>query len=74
MSGISLQRLVKRFGETVAVKDLSLEIAEGEFISLLGSSGCGKTTVLRSIAGLETPDEGTISIDGQLVFSAAAGY
>jgi spermidine/putrescine transport system ATP-binding protein len=62
---LSLQGLVKRFGEETAVDGLDLEIGEGEFFSLLGSSGCGKTTTLRMIAGFERPDEGSISLDGR---------
>ncbi|MGE5623666.1 MAG: ABC transporter ATP-binding protein [Methanocella sp.] len=74
MPGIRIQGLTKRFGKTAAVRDLSLEIKEGEFISLLGPSVCGKTTVLRSLAGLETPDEGSIAIGDDEVFSATRGY
>jgi spermidine/putrescine transport system ATP-binding protein len=61
---LSLTGLVKRFGDAVAVDGLDLEIGEGEFFSLLGSSGCGKTTTLRMIAGFEEPDEGRIVLDG----------
>ncbi len=62
---LTLTGLVKRFGEEVAVDGLDLEIGEGEFFSLLGSSGCGKTTTLRMIAGFEEPDEGRIELDGK---------
>jgi spermidine/putrescine transport system ATP-binding protein len=62
---LSLTGLVKRFGDEVAVDGLDLEIGEGEFFSLLGSSGCGKTTTLRIIAGFEEPDAGTILLDGR---------
>ena len=61
---LSLSGLVKRFGDEVAVDGLDLEIKEGEFFSLLGSSGCGKTTTLRMIAGFERPDAGLIELDG----------
>ncbi len=61
---LSLSGLVKRFGDEVAVDGLDLDIGEGEFFSLLGSSGCGKTTTLRMIAGFERPDEGRIELDG----------
>ncbi len=57
---LTLESLSRSFGDTVAVDDLSLEIAEGEFVTLLGPSGCGKTTTLRMIAGFETPDDGRI--------------
>ena len=62
---LTLTGLAKRFGDTVAVDHLDLEIGEGEFFSLLGSSGCGKTTTLRMIAGFEQPDEGAIVLDGR---------
>jgi putrescine transport system ATP-binding protein len=55
----------KRFGDAVAVDQLSLNIYEREFIALLGPSGCGKTTLLRMLAGFELPDSGTISLAGE---------
>ena len=61
---VELAGVTKRFGNVVAVDDLSLELASGEFFTLLGPSGCGKTTTLRMVAGFETPSEGTIRIDG----------
>nr|WP_234407434.1 ABC transporter ATP-binding protein [Microterricola viridarii] len=64
---IELRGVSKFYGETPAVNDLSLDIAAGEFISLLGPSGCGKTTTLRMIAGFEHPDAGDILISGQSV-------
>ncbi|MFG1707620.1 ABC transporter ATP-binding protein [Nonomuraea sp. M3C6] len=54
----------RRFGDVVALDDVSLEIEQGEFFALLGPSGCGKTTLLRIIAGFETPDAGTVTLDG----------
>jgi spermidine/putrescine transport system ATP-binding protein len=62
---LSLTGLVKRFGDEVAVDELDLDIGEGEFFSLLGSSGCGKTTTLRMVAGFEEPDAGQILLDGK---------
>ncbi len=62
---IQLVRLRKTFGDVVAVNDVSLEIAEGEFFSLLGPSGSGKTTVLRMIAGFEMPTGGAVLLRGQ---------
>lgn len=56
--------VTKRFGNTTAVDDVSLEVEHGQTLALLGPSGCGKTTLLRLISGLERPDAGTISIDG----------
>ena len=57
---LSVNRVAKRFGENVVLRDISLEIAHGEFLSILGESGSGKTTLLRLIAGFERPDSGTI--------------
>jgi spermidine/putrescine transport system ATP-binding protein len=62
---LTLTGLVKTFGDEVAVDGLDLAIGEGEFFSLLGSSGCGKTTTLRMIAGFEEPDQGRIDLDGR---------
>jgi spermidine/putrescine transport system ATP-binding protein/putrescine transport system ATP-binding protein len=62
-SFIRIDRLSRHFGDTLAVSNVSVEIARGEFFSLLGPSGCGKTTLLRMIAGFEYPDEGEIFID-----------
>jgi putative spermidine/putrescine transport system ATP-binding protein len=62
---IQLVRLRKTFGEVVAVDDVDLEIAEGEFFSLLGPSGSGKTTVLRLIAGFEVPSAGAVLLQSQ---------
>lgn len=62
---LELKRLSKHFANHAALTDLSLEIAEGEFFSLLGPSGCGKTTTLRLIAGFETPTQGEILLRGQ---------
>jgi spermidine/putrescine transport system ATP-binding protein len=61
---VSLSGVSKLYGKNWAVKSLDLEIAAGEFISLLGPSGCGKTTTLRMIGGFELPDEGDIAIGG----------
>ena len=73
MPHISLEHITKRFGKFVAVDDLNLEIEDRGFITLLGPSGCGKTTTLRMTAGLETPTEGRITIDGKVVFDADKG-
>ena len=62
---ISFRNVTKRWGSTIAVDNVSLDIEPGEFFALLGPSGCGKTTLLRMLAGLEVPSEGQILIDGQ---------
>ena len=67
MPEIRLEHLTKRFGNVVAVDDLTLEIYDGEFFVLLGPSGCGKTTTLRVIAGLDRPEEGAVLIDRKRV-------
>ncbi|MDE4175894.1 ABC transporter ATP-binding protein [Phaeobacter sp. PT47_59] len=67
MAGLSIDQVTKRFGETEVLKGVSLDIADGEFVSLVGPSGCGKSTLLRIIAGLEEQSAGEISIAGQSV-------
>jgi multiple sugar transport system ATP-binding protein len=67
MASVELSHLTKRWGGFTAVDDLSLEIADQEFLVLLGPSGCGKTTTMRMIAGLEEPNAGDIRIDGEVV-------
>jgi ABC-type Fe3+/spermidine/putrescine transport system ATPase subunit len=74
MSGIvEVSHLTKRFGPVTAVDDVSFEIGKSEFFTLLGSSGCGKTTTLRCVAGLETADEGEIRIAGEMMFARRTG-
>jgi len=63
-SMISISGLSKSFGDVKAVDNVSIEILDGEFLTLLGPSGSGKTTVLRMIAGFEKPDAGSIKLDG----------
>src|SRR6476619_6668682 len=68
MAAIELVHLSKVYGNDVtAVRDLNLEVAEGEFVVLVGPSGCGKTTALRMIAGLEEISSGEIRIGGKVV-------
>jgi spermidine/putrescine transport system ATP-binding protein len=64
---IHLERVTKRFGDAVAVDDLTLSIERGAFYALLGPSGCGKTTTLRMIGGFEDPTEGVVYLGGQAV-------
>ena len=61
---VGIYGVTKRFGDMVAVDDVTIEVARGEFFSLLGPSGCGKTTSLRMIAGFEEPDEGRVVLTG----------
>ena len=62
---IQIENVTKQFGDFTAVNDVSLTIYQGELFSLLGGSGCGKTTLLRMLAGFETPSSGRLLIDGQ---------
>lgn len=62
---LELQKLAKSFENTEVLKEISLRVEEGQFVTLLGSSGCGKTTTLRIIAGLETPDSGRVILCGE---------
>ncbi len=71
MAELRITGLGKRFGDVRAVHDLTLAVASGEFLVLLGPSGAGKTTTLRLIAGLETPDAGQIHIAGREVTTLA---
>ncbi len=64
---LEIKNVTKRFGDLIAVNDVSLDIKEGEIFSFLGPSGCGKTTLLRCVAGLEDVDEGEILIGGEVV-------
>jgi putative spermidine/putrescine transport system ATP-binding protein len=65
MTFLTLDSLAKRYGDFTAVENISVEIARGEFVSLLGPSGCGKTTTLQMIAGFVEPTRGKIVIDGK---------
>ncbi len=67
MANVEFHKIAKNYGAVNVLKDLDLSVADREFVVLLGSSGCGKTTLLRMIAGLETVTSGDISIDGKRV-------
>ena len=67
MTQIELRGVEKFFGDVQVIKDLNLHVEDNEFIVMLGQSGCGKTTTLRAIAGLEEIDHGDILIDGKPV-------
>jgi multiple sugar transport system ATP-binding protein len=67
MARVVLEHVTKQFGDVVAVRDLSLEAFDHEFLVLLGPSGCGKSTALRMVAGLEDPSSGTIRIGDRVV-------
>jgi spermidine/putrescine transport system ATP-binding protein len=62
---LSISSLTKRFGETTAVDDISLDIPEGEFFTIVGPSGSGKSTLIRILAGLEQPDSGQVALRGK---------
>jgi len=67
LAGITLQGVTKAYGSQSVLNDINLDIADGEFLTLVGPSGCGKSTTLRIIAGLETQSTGDVFIDGSIV-------
>lgn len=70
---ITVEGLTLKYGDNVAVRDLDLDIGEGESVVLLGQSGCGKTSTMRCIAGLETPTTGRITVGDSVLFDAGKG-
>ncbi|MEY9323958.1 ABC transporter ATP-binding protein [Sinorhizobium fredii] len=66
-SMVSLDSVTMAFGAYVAVQDVNLKVSDGEFLAIVGPTGCGKSTILNAIAGLLKPASGTVSIDGQPV-------
>jgi len=72
MALLEIHNITRSFGAFAAVKDVSFEVASGEFFTLLGPSGCGKTTILRMIAGFDLPDAGQILLDGRDLASTPA--
>ena len=68
---LEVKNISKRFGDTEVIKDISFSLEKGETLSVIGSSGSGKTTLLRCLNFLETPDAGTITVNGEVIFDAA---
>ena len=66
MARIRLDNVTKRFGEITALNQISLDVQDGEFFAVLGPPGAGKTTMLRTIVGLETPEEGDVYLDDEI--------
>lgn len=62
---LKVKNITKKYGDLYALNDISFDVYEGEFLSILGSSGCGKTTLLRILVGLLAPDEGRVFMDGK---------
>ena len=73
MSLLEVNNLKKKFGRTPVLDDISFSMEQGEVISIIGASGSGKTTLLRCLNFLETPDFGTISVNGELLFDGGTG-
>lgn len=73
MASVTLNSISKRWGAYTGVDDVSLDIADGEFLVLLGPSGCGKSTTMRIVAGLEDPTDGEVRIGGKVVNDLAPG-
>jgi putative spermidine/putrescine transport system ATP-binding protein len=62
MARLRIEGVSKRYGEVVAIREVTLDVADGEFVVLLGPSGCGKTTTLRVVAGFVEPDSGSVEL------------
>ena len=71
MAILDVQHIEKHFGATRVLEDISFSLEEGQVLAIIGSSGSGKTTLLRCLNFLETPDTGTISVKGEILFDAA---
>lgn len=73
MAEVIARNLSRRYGEYIAIEDVSFHVKDGEFLTLLGPSGCGKSTTLGILAGLDRPDEGHLSIGGEVFFDGLTG-
>lgn len=71
MSGLKIENVWKAYGDVIALRDINLDIQDGEFVVLVGPSGCGKSTLLSIIAGLEEPSAGELIVDGSTVTDAS---
>src|SRR4051812_43549425 len=69
---LALHSVTKRYGSLVALNDISLEIARGEFFGLLGPNGAGKSTLMSLLAGLRAPDQGSLTLDGAVLSTGNA--
>ena len=74
MPDLIVEQIEKQLGDVRVLRGVSFQLQQGEILALLGASGSGKTTILRSVAGLERPDTGKIEIRGKLVFDAASDF
>ena len=74
MSILEVKNLSKSFGSTEVLKDISFTLEKGDVLSIIGSSGSGKTTILRCINQLETADSGYIAVDGEVFFDGRPAY
>ena len=73
MAILEVQHIEKHFDNTQVLKDIRFSLEKGQALSIIGSSGSGKTTLLRCLNFLETPNKGSISVDGKVIFDAADG-
>ena len=71
MAKLEVRNIQKNFGKTQVLRDISFDLEAGQVLAIIGSSGSGKTTLLRCLNFLETPDQGTISVDGKVLFDGA---
>lgn len=64
---VAINKVTMSFGEFTAVRDVDIQVGDGEFLAIVGPTGCGKSTILNSVAGLLTPSSGEVAIDGRKV-------